>query len=147
MSLRPEQQPDSSGCPQGPRASYGKPKSGHSREPIISGTTVELLVDSLTPQAEVYAGIITFEPGASGPLHWHDVGEFAYVLRGCGVLLDADGSETPVSPNGFIWHPAGHSGAHAMHNQGDEPLVILFVYPALDGRQPSFRHLDTPTEA
>ncbi len=134
----------SPGPPEGPRTIYTAPDAARSRHPIISGTTVKLLLDSTAPLADLYAGVISFDPGAAGPLHWHEIGELAYVLRGTGLLIDVDAVETRVKEGGSIWHPCGESGAHAIRNDGPSPLEILFVYASPHGEQPRFLTRDQP---
>jgi quercetin dioxygenase-like cupin family protein len=90
----------------------------------------------------MYGGIITFAPGAELPLHWHPIGELQFVLAGEGVLLEADGNETPIAKGGSVFRRSGPGGAHGFRNTGSEPLQVLFVYPSAGGAPPQLHWVD-----
>jgi len=96
------------------------------------------VVDSAVAGADLYGGVITIEPGATIPLHWHQRGEIQLVLDGSGVLLRPDGRATPVSRRSAVFSPAGREGAHGFRNTGRRPLAILFFYKAPGGSRPRF---------
>ena len=124
------------GAPEGPRSRYLAAADQFPRAAKVEGSTVTLFVDERLPGADMYGGIFTMAPGAELPLHWHPIGELQFFLAGEGLLLDADGAETPISKGGSVFSPPGPGGAHGFRNTGHEPLQILFVYPSAGGIPP-----------
>jgi uncharacterized cupin superfamily protein len=65
--------------------------------------------------------------GASFPYHYHTGNEEAlYVLGGTGTLR-LDGDEHALEPGDYVALPADASGAHRVHNDGDEALRYLLT--------------------
>jgi oxalate decarboxylase/phosphoglucose isomerase-like protein (cupin superfamily) len=105
---------------------------------------VLLAIDDQVPGADMYGGVNYLAGRRTIPVHWHDeAGEMQFILSGEGVLLDADGNETPVRAHDLVFSPAGPKGAHGYRNTSDVPLAILFFYPSAGGRAPSM-HLVEP---
>jgi oxalate decarboxylase/phosphoglucose isomerase-like protein (cupin superfamily) len=128
---------EQSGVPEGPRSRYLAGADQWPRAAKVEGSTVALFVDARLERADMYGGINTVAPGAELPLHWHPIGELQYFLAGEGLLLDADGGETPIRQGGSVFSPPGPGGAHGFRNTGAEPLQILFVYPSPGGAPPA----------
>ena len=128
--------------PAGPRSRYLAPSEQFPRASKVQGSTVTVVVDERLAGADMYGGIITFVLGAELPLHWHPIGELQFVLAGEGVLLDADGNETPIAKGGSVFSPSGPGGAHGFRNTGSEPLQVLFVYPSDGGAQPELQWVE-----
>jgi oxalate decarboxylase/phosphoglucose isomerase-like protein (cupin superfamily) len=76
------------------------------------------------------------------PRHWHPTGELQFFLTGDGLLLDADGNETPISKGGSVFSRPGPGGAHGFRNTGTEPLQILSVYPSAGGAPSELSSVD-----
>jgi oxalate decarboxylase/phosphoglucose isomerase-like protein (cupin superfamily) len=130
-------------APAGPRSRYLAASEQFPRAAKVKGSTVTLVVDERLPGADMYGGIITFAPGAELSLHWHPIGELQFLLAGEGLLLDADGNETPIATGGSVYSPSGPGGAHGFRNTGSRPLTILFVYPSAGGAQPELHWVDS----
>lgn len=63
----------------------------------------------------------------SWPYHYHTANEEAlYVLSGRGTVRMPDG-ERAVSAGDYVAFPVGEEGAHAVANDGEEPLRYLLV--------------------
>jgi len=129
--------------PEGPRSRYLAAEDQFKRAAKVEGSTVCLFIDERLPGADMYGGINTVAPGAELPLHWHPIGELQYFLSGQGLLLDADGGETPVAQGGSVFSPPGPGGAHGFRNTGSVPLQILFVYPSAGGAAPELFWVET----
>jgi oxalate decarboxylase/phosphoglucose isomerase-like protein (cupin superfamily) len=123
-------------APAGPRSRFLAAADQWPRAAKVSGSTVTLFVDDRLAGADMYGGINTVAPGAELPLHWHPIGELQFFLSGEGLLLDADGNETPIVQGGSVFSPPGPGGAHGFRNTGSAPLRILFVYPSAGGAAP-----------
>ena len=122
--------------PAGPRSRYLAASEQFPRASKVQGSTVTVFVDERLAGADMYGDIFTLAPGAELPLHWHPIGELQFFLAGQGLLLDADGKETPIATGGSVFSPLGPGGAHGFRNTGSEPLQILFVYPSAGGAPP-----------
>ena len=135
------------GAPEGPRSRYLAASEQFPRAAKVQGSTVSLFVDERLAGADMYGGINTVAPGAELPLHWHPIGELQFFLAGEGLLLDADGNQTPIASGGSVFSPAGPGGAHGFRNTGAEPLRILFVYPSAGGVPPALYWVDPEVAA
>ena len=133
--------------PAGPRSRFLAAAEQFPRAAKVQGSTVTLFVDERLPGADMYGGINTVAPGAELPLHWHPIGELQFFLDGEGLLLDADGNETPIAKGGSVFSPPGPGGAHGFRNTGSEPLQILFVYPSAGGVPPALHWVDPAVAA
>jgi quercetin dioxygenase-like cupin family protein len=129
-------------APAAPRSRYLAASEQFPRAAKVQGSTVTLVVDERLAGADMYGGIITFAPGAELPLHWHPIGELQFLLAGEGVLLEADGNETPIAKGGSVFSPSGPGGAHGFRNTGSEPLEVLFIYPSAGGAPPELHWVD-----
>ena len=130
------------GAPEGPRSRFLAASEQFPRAAKVQGSTVSLFVDERLAGADMYGGINTVAPGSELPLHWHPIGELQFFLDGEGLLLDADGNETPIVKGGSVFSPPGPGGAHGFRNTGSEPLRILFVYPSAGGAPPELYWVD-----
>ncbi len=112
------------------------------RAPVVAGSTVALAFDGEIPDAGLYGGTNTLDPGSRIPIHWHSIPEFQYIVTGEGRALDAAGAGVPVGAGSCVYSPAGAAGAHGFENTGPVPLVILFLYPSPGGARPDFNLVD-----
>lgn len=108
------------------------------RAPVAAGSTVAIAFDGEIPDAGLYGGTNTLDPGSSIPTHWHSLPEFQFILGGEGVALDAAGVAVQIRFGSCVYSPAGAAGAHGFENTGLVPLVILFLYPSPEGARPDF---------
>jgi oxalate decarboxylase/phosphoglucose isomerase-like protein (cupin superfamily) len=138
---------NTAGVPEGPRSRYLASSEQFPRAAKVKGSTVNLFVDERLAGADMYGGICTVAPGEELPLHWHPIGELQFFLAGEGLLLDADGNETPIAKGGSVFSPRGPGGAHGFRNTGLEPLQILFVYPSAGGAPPELYWVDPAVAA
>lgn len=90
--------------------------------------------------ADLGAGAVTLatarlDPGAVVPPHTHPVEDAMVVLEGRGELV-VDGNVHTLRPGGGYLAPA--NVVHHVRNTGDEDLVIVFTWPAVDvARRPA----------
>ena len=140
-----EQAQGRASVPDGPRSRFLAAADQFKRVAKVEGSTVSLFIDERLPGADMYGGINTLAPGAEIPRHWHPIGELQYFLAGEGLLLDADGGETPIIQGGSVFSPPGPGGAHGFRNTGTVPLQILFVYPSAGGAPPELIWVDADT--
>jgi len=85
-------------------------------------------------QAIKEIGWMTLQPGSSIGLHKHSANEDTYIIiSGEGVFTDNDGKETLVKTGDITIARAGQ--AHALRNDGIEPLRFLDVIAQNDGAQ------------
>jgi oxalate decarboxylase/phosphoglucose isomerase-like protein (cupin superfamily) len=138
---------ETASAPEGPRSKFLAAADQFPRAAKVSGSTVTLFIDERLPGADMYGGINTLAPGKELPRHWHPIGELQFFLSGEGLLLDADGNETPISQGGSVFSPPGPGGAHGFRNTGTEPLQILFVYPSAGGAPPELYWVDPDVAA
>jgi mannose-6-phosphate isomerase-like protein (cupin superfamily) len=71
-------------------------------------------------------GWMTLQPGASIGMHKHEANEDTYIIvSGTGVFTDTAGKESPVKAGDITIARKGE--AHALKNNGSEPLIFLDV--------------------
>jgi uncharacterized cupin superfamily protein len=112
------------------------PTEWRARRSYFTGSNVALIMDATIEGADLYGGVNVLSPGHEIPLHWHDLGELQFILRGTGIALGPNGKETAIGPRCTVFAPAGLAGAHGFRNTGRLPLEILFFYPSAGGRAP-----------
>lgn len=76
----------------------------------------------------LHAGLERIEVGAWVPPHSHTTEEIIVVCAGSGLVYDENGRSKPMKV-GAMAHIAAHS-RHAFRNVGDEPLLIVWLFPA-----------------
>jgi uncharacterized cupin superfamily protein len=76
--------------------------------------------------ARMGATLHELAPGApESRMHMHfGAEEMFFVLSGCPVLRNQDGTET-LSPGDFVFCPEGRAGLHTVSNPTEEPAEIL----------------------
>lgn len=85
----------------------------------------EMMMKEMGPKT-IIVGLATFQPGASLPLHIHNVEESVTVLRGKGCCI-VDGVTTGVEPYDTSFIPADIP--HRFMNTSDsEEMMILWAY-------------------
>jgi quercetin dioxygenase-like cupin family protein len=82
---------------------------------------------SVVEENRVTTGISTYPPRTGAPLHTHNCDEHVTLLSGS-AEVEVAGEVTALSPFDTTYVVAGVE--HAFHNTGDEPMVILWVYPS-----------------
>lgn len=90
-----------------------------------------LLSADRTPTAGLTLGVAEVPPGAPGArldeaLHHHTPPEAYYVIEGTGTV-HLGGADHPVEPGSVVFVPGGTH--HVVHNDGDSPLRLLYVFP------------------
>lgn len=76
------------------------------------------------------SGVTTLPPGGGIPLHCHNCDEQVTVLRGEAQVELGDEPKQRVEPFDTTFVPTGIY--HRFENVGSEPLLILWVYGALE---------------
>ncbi|HYU18615.1 MAG TPA: cupin domain-containing protein [Chloroflexota bacterium] len=100
--------------------SFDQPSPGISRVTIVERKTG---AGALTTR------IVTIEPGAETPRHWHRVEESMMVLEGEGQailgdqVMDIKAGETLLGPAGI---------RHGFINTGSGPMRVVVAFPAVD---------------
>jgi len=85
-----------------------------------------LIDKELVGSDQFVAGLATFPPGMTAPLHVHpDAEEINIVLEGEGNLLTPDGAQ-PVTKGDFQFVPKGVGHSH--ENTGNGPFTIVWIY-------------------
>jgi quercetin dioxygenase-like cupin family protein len=115
------------------------------RMPSAPDTTVDIVVSARDAGADMFAGLVTIEPGVELDLHYHSQFELQYIVSGQGFALDSTGAETAVAAGGFVLSPAGRTGSHGFRATGSEPMQILFAYPSPGGEEPDRFPFDAAT--
>lgn len=94
--------------------------------PGLSRVTV---VDRRSGAGALTMRLVTFEPGAAPPPHWHYVEEAMMVLEGEGKailgdeVMDIKAGETLLGPAGI---------RHGFINTSDKPLKLVVAFPAVE---------------
>lgn len=91
------------------------------------GTLTHRLTTYAVGAEAITSGVSHFEPGASVPMHFHNCEEQVTVVQGRATAI-IDGEAQPVGTFDTTYVPAGVP--HCFRNDGDEPFVMLFVYPS-----------------
>lgn len=95
----------------------------------FQGVSVKLAIGKASGSGAITVGQATLEAGARLPLHIHKIEEAIIVLEGKGSV-GLGGEKHPLKENCAILVPAGIK--HEFHNDGDVPLKLLFMYPAVE---------------
>ena len=103
-------------------------KDDISKNEIIPGVIQQPCWDKPTGAENVSMGIITLEPGASLPEHYHIVEDAMIVISGKGLFI-VDGEMTPISKGCALLAPA--KTKHYLINEGEEPLEIVYTWPSV----------------
>ena len=115
---------ESSHEPAQPRACVLRPAD----LPSISrakGVVTQPLVMSERGSTSLTMGMSTFQPGATIPLHTHNVEEAIVILEGEAVAI-IDGVETVVQANDVTFVPPGVP--HHFRNDSDATMRFLWTY-------------------
>jgi putative monooxygenase len=94
------------------------------RSPLTRG---QRLVTYETGAERISSGVTRFEPGASIPLHYHNVEEQVTIIEGDAVAI-IDGQRHGLRAYDTTFVPAGVP--HHFMNESDTPMAILYIYPA-----------------
>jgi quercetin dioxygenase-like cupin family protein len=72
---------------------------------------IDPLVDAAEP-ARIFAGSVTFEPGARTAWHTHPLGQTLIVISGCGWTQCWGERKEEIRPGDVIWCPPGKKHWH-----------------------------------
>ena len=101
------------------------------------GVSHRLAVGKASGATGIQMGELVLEPGASIPVHHHDVDDAMMVISGRGrCRLGQD--EIALEPGVTLVAPAGTP--RGLRNDGREPLRIVFAWPTAE---PVARYWDT----
>jgi mannose-6-phosphate isomerase-like protein (cupin superfamily) len=89
--------------------------------------TTPLVTHMSVDGAKIVTGISSYPRGEGAPLHHHNCDEQVTLLSGTGEV-EIDGVVTPLVPHDSTYVEGGIQ--HAFRNTGEEPMVILWIYPA-----------------
>ena len=96
---------------------------------IFPGVTLTQAVEHSNGTACVTLGKITIQPGCGIPPHTHPVEDAQIILSGKGILY-TEGGSVPIEAGCHSWAPA--NTRHGLKNNGTEPLVLTYTWPAID---------------
>jgi quercetin dioxygenase-like cupin family protein len=106
--------------------------SGRGLEAWFTGSVrIDPIIDAPAP-GRVWAGRVTFEPGARTAWHTHPLGQTLYVLSGLGRVQRAGGPVEEIRPGDVVWIAAGEK-----HWHGASPtngMVHIAIQEALNGK-------------
>ncbi len=103
-------------------------KENIQKNEIMQGVVQQPCWDKATGADNVSMGIITLEPGASFPEHYHIVEDAMIVLSGKGLFI-VDKEIIPISKGCALLAPA--KSKHYLINDGTEPLEIVYTWPSV----------------
>jgi mannose-6-phosphate isomerase-like protein (cupin superfamily) len=89
--------------------------------------TTPLVTHGSVGGAKIVTGISSYPRGEGAPLHHHNCDEQVTLLSGRGEV-EIDGVVTALVPNDSTYIEGGIQ--HAFRNTGEDPMVILWIYPA-----------------
>jgi quercetin dioxygenase-like cupin family protein len=89
-------------------------------------TSVPLITRHSDDTATITTGTSSYPRGTGAPMHTHNCDEQVTLLSGR-AEVEISGHVTPLVPYDSTYIPAGVE--HAFRNTGDEPMVILWIYP------------------
>jgi quercetin dioxygenase-like cupin family protein len=92
-------------------------------------STVPLITRHSDDSALITTGISSYPRGGGAPLHTHNCDEQVTLLSGSGEV-EIEGEATPLVPYDSTYIQAGVQ--HLFRNTGEEPMVILWIYPTQD---------------
>ena len=93
--------------------------SGIQTTPLVTRMSVD--------GAKIVTGISSYPRGKGAPLHHHNCDEQVTLLSGAGEV-EIDGVVTPLVPHDSTYVEGGVE--HAFRNTGEQPMVILWIYPS-----------------
>lgn len=95
----------------------------------MPGVMLTRAIEHENGTAAVTLGKLEIQPGSQIPPHSHPVEDAQIVLSGKGVLIEGD-EEFPIEAGCHSWVPGNIR--HGVKNTGDEPLVLVYTWPAVD---------------
>lgn len=96
------------------------------------GVRHQFNVDPALGAGAVTMGTVAIAPGAQIPPHSHPVEDAMVILSGSGELFVGD-EVHPLSPGTACLAPA--NTIHGIRNTGEEELVLVFTWPAVNVRR------------
>lgn len=79
--------------------------------------------------AQLHAGLERLEPHAWIPPHTHNTEEVVVVCKGVALVYDESGFAQRMDTGAMV-HIEAYA-RHAFRNSGNEPLLIMWLFPAL----------------
>lgn len=102
-------------------------EAGIEAREIFPGVSLLQAIEYANGSQAVTMGKITIQPGCEIPPHTHPVDDAMIVLSGKGKLYTEEGM-VPIEAGCHGWAPANRR--HGVKNTGDEPLVMIYTWPA-----------------
>jgi len=96
---------------------------------LFPGVMLTQAIEHGNGTACVTLGKIVMQPGAEIPPHSHPVEDAMIFIAGKGVMVSGQ-DEVPIEAGCHSWRPANMR--HAVKNTGEEPLVVIYTWPAVD---------------
>jgi len=98
---------------------------------LVENTRRRILVNPDRGSGAITLGEVIMNPGTEYPMHTHRVEEAMVITKGIAIAVLGDETYT-VEPGDVILAPAGIK--HMLANRGNEPMEVLFFYPAVEVR-------------
>lgn len=110
--------------------------------PDDGGRWRALITPDTIPNANIILGIYSLDPGETHLMHYHvTAAEFYYVLSGSGKFVMGE-EEFRGEPGKLFYMPAEVN--HLVHNDGDEPLTMVFGFDCGDLKDAKMVWVDPP---
>ncbi len=94
------------------------------------------MCDGETPTESLMVGVVTINPNLKIDSHYYNIEELQYILHGRRVVYDREGRGHSIKEKDFVYCPPKEDRTHSFENTGNEPLIILYVYPSPGGKSP-----------
>ena len=96
---------------------------------LVENTLRRILVNPDKGSGAITLGELLMNPGSELPMHTHRIEETMVIIKGVATAVLGDETYT-LEPGDVILAPAGTK--HTLANRGNEPMGLLFFYPAIE---------------
>jgi quercetin dioxygenase-like cupin family protein len=110
-------------CPTVFRAKDMEPKE------ILPGVFMIRAIEHANGSPMATMGYVTIQPGHEVPPHVHPTDDAMVIISGKGEVY-TEGDNIPIEAGDHLWAPANER--HGVKNVGDEPLVLVYTWPAVN---------------